>query len=235
MIKVACLTPTYGRHKNVENVLYMFLKQTYKHAHLFIFNNHPLPLQLKEPYLNVTLINRSTNELSKPFSNLGEIYNCAVHFIPDDFELITFMDDDDFYSNNHIEEGVKGYQRALKQKKIAYKPEKSYYWNIGDDPVLTSNNFEPSVFVKLSFIKEVGFHPTTTDQHLKWYDQLVRENKILIDPDGIPTLYYTWNNNVFKTSGAGKSFGMWSFNAFRSLSNDNGDGILEPIPILDIK
>ena len=234
MKSVLCITATCGRCYLMRRTLTNFINQDYKGPHtLLIYNNAHIPYSLDIPKdlpkeKTIILINNNiSKETGNPYSNLGEIYRDVLHYIPET-DLITFMDDDDQYIPNHITEGINGYLRAKLQKKIAYKPKYSYFKYDGKISV-TENTLEPSIFVESSHIKEWGFSDKTTEQHLQWVDPLVKENKILVDAYGKPTLIYDWSSPTptFKTSGDPNN--PENFNNYRNFSKDFGDGILSPL------
>jgi hypothetical protein len=254
-MKVYAIMATCGRHTLAERSLRFFLDQ--KHAddidhkdiyHLIIYNNSPITLSTDptlmegvEGYKRVELINQHIDQATgEPYANLGAIYNDLISHIDEikfDFAedaenpteyVIVHWDDDDIFLPNHLAEGMKGYRRALKQGKVAYKPEKSYYRHPGGIQLM-GNNLEPSVFVRGSHIQKHKYSLTTSDQHMPWFNALLSENAMLIDSMGPPTLIYNWGDTdipTFKTSGnAGHPK---NFDNYRNFSKDHGDGILTP-------
>jgi hypothetical protein len=262
---VICLCATCGRHTLMERSLRLFLEQDYEGKHtLLIHNNSEIPLKFidlrdlgliennKHVYLWNSHIDPKTN---KPYKTLGEIYNSELGYVQSlfilegkidfinmtykVFDIVTHWDDDDLFLPNHISEGVKGYLRAKEEDKLAYKPKQSWYRHAGGLTLL-ENNLEPSVFVDFDFLKETGYSDTTTEQHLQWYGKLGVEDKILIDPKGIPTLIYNWGDSVndttaytFKTSGDCSN--PENFNNYRKYSRDHGDKILTPWDKKDVQ
>jgi len=224
---VTCITATRGRHKCIERVVDMMTKQNYqgKFYHL-IYNNHPQELTL-DPNLDpekFILVNNSIDKVTgKEYTNLGAIYRDAITYVPEDTDIINFMDDDDMYSLNHISEGVAGYERG---GKLGYKPKKSYYKGPHGAITLVENTMEPSIFVNFGHVKQYGFSEETTAQHLLWVNGLVYNNQISVDPDGPSTLTYDWSQEIptFKTSG--NPMNPHNFQNYTNYSNDNGDLII---------
>ncbi len=233
-MKVFSIMATKGRNYCARRALKFFLDQDYEGEHtLLIYNNsvveQALHLPDKPSYKKVILLNKCiSDETNNFYKNLGQIYRDAIKFVPNDIDIINFYDDDDLYLTNHISEGVRGYKRALEQDKIAYKPAKSYYRS-NEEIILVENTLEPSIFVSALHVKKYKFSDTTTEQHLTWVDPLVKNNKMLIDREGIPTLIYNWGDNfpTWKTSGDSKNPN--NFQNYERFSQDHGDRIVFPI------
>lgn len=235
-MKIAAITATCGRHKCIERTISFFINQDYKDDHLLlIYNNSEVEQTLDHLQLpdnkKVILVNNHINlRTSENYSNLGDIYTDAMTFVPDEYDVITFMDDDDIFLPNHLSAGAQGLRRAHLRSDspyIAYKPAKSYY----RDPrgiSLMSNTLEPSIFVERKHIEQHGFSPVTTEQHLKWVNPLVINNQIFVDPEGLPTLIYNWGDHfpTFKTSG--NFHDPNNFNNYRKTSRDHGDLKITP-------
>lgn len=238
-MKIAAITATCGRHRCVERIVSFFIDQDYEGDHfLLIYNNSDVEQILDRPQLppnkRIMLVNNCINlKTSEKYNNLGDIYTDAITFIPDEYNVITFMDDDDIFLPNHLSAGAQGLRRAQLRSDspyIAYKPAKSYY----RDPrgiSLMSNTLEPSIFVDRKHIENYGFSPVTTEQHLQWVNPLVINNQIFADPDGLPTLIYNWGDTfpTFKTSG--DFHNPNNFENYRNNSKDHGDGIITPTNI----
>lgn len=247
-MKVTAICATAGRHTLMERSLRFFLDQKNDpdkdHIdifHFLIFNNSEVRVELDntlwegvDGYKSVQLINQHiSSRTGEPYTNLGDIYNDALKYIPDTTDIIVHWDDDDIFLPNHLYEGIKGFQRGKFGRVLpgdckAYKPAKSYYRHPRGIELM-SNTLEPSIFVDTSHILEHGYSYTTTDQHLKWVNPLVYEKKIFVDESGPATLIYNWGDTdipTFKTSGnAGHPN---NFNNYRNFSQDHGDGILTP-------
>jgi hypothetical protein len=148
-----------------------------------------------------------------------------MQFVPADTEVINFMDDDDVFFPNHVEEGVKG---LIKGGKIAYKPQKSYYRQRGNRISLVENVMEPSVFVKAEHVRQAGFGLETTAQHHQWLMPLAYKGEVYVDPEGKPTYICDWGQDIptFKTSGDPNH--PENFLNYEKHSTDKGDGIITP-------
>lgn len=225
--KVCLITATKNRHKCLERVVKFVLNQTSNDWVHLIFNNASEALRLntnlsKEKFI---LINNSLSyKTGKHYISLGEIYNDIIRHIPEDIRYVNFMDDDDIFLPNHVEEGLKGLERGGKK---AYKPKKSYYRYL-KKLVLAENVLEPSIFVEADHIRKYGFSDETTAQHHKWLSPLQQNGEIFIDEYGPPTFICDWSQEIrtFKTSGDPDNPN--NFNNYTHYSNDKGDGIITP-------
>lgn len=226
-MKVCLITCTKNRHRQLERVVRFVLDQTYTDWVHLIYNNSIADLRLNEnlPKDKFILINNNLNLKTKQaYKTLGEIYNDAITFIPEDAQLVNFMDDDDIYLPNHVEEGVKGYTKSgLK----AYKPKKSYYKH-GKRIDLMENVLEPSIFVEAAHIKKYGFGDESVAQHHQWLRPLEAERQILADPDGIPTYICDWSQEISTYKTSGNPSNPQNFETYASYSKDIGDGIITP-------
>ena len=228
MLKVCLITATKDRHRHLERVVRFALNQTYDNWVHLIYNNSKLPLRLNSnlPEGKFLLINKSLSlRTGKPYDNLGDIYSDIMTFVPEDVDVINFMDDDDVFLPNHVEEGVKG---LIRGGLTAYKPRKSWYKHAKEKAVLAENTLEPSIFVKVEHVKQYGFSPETTAQHLQWVNPLVYEKQIFVDSDGPATYICDWSQEIptFKTSG--DPHNPNNFLNYEHWSQDKGDGIITP-------
>jgi hypothetical protein len=241
-MKVCAIMATCGRHTLCERSLRFFLDQDYTDNHLLlIFNNSDISQrsgytnEIMDDYpLNkgVKVINQHIDsKTGKPYATLGAIYNDILKHIPDDTDIVTHWDDDDIFLPNHISEGVEGLHRANMGVDMfwkAYKPEKSYYRH-PHGIELMGNNLEPSVFVEFAYLKEYGYHDNTENQHMKWFQPLLEQQRMYIDRSGAPTLIYNWGDTdipTFKTSGNAGHIN--NFQNYRNFSQDHGDHVITP-------
>lgn len=226
-MKVCLITATKNRHRHLERLVRFVLNQTSSDWTHLIYNNAKDPLRLNAnlPKDKFVLINSPVNVTThKPYTNLGEIYMDVIKYIPEDCDVVNFMDDDDVFLPNHVEEGIKGLERC---GLLAYKPKKSWYKHLKTIQ-LAENTLEPSIFVKKEHVLKHGFSLETTAQHLKWVNPLILEGQILADPEGPPTYICDWSQEIptFKTSGNPSN--PQNFNNFSHFTNDAGDGIITP-------
>lgn len=230
-LNVLCLTLTCGRLNCLKRALALFLAQDYPYEHtMLIFNNSAVPQVLHLPddvpgNKHITLVNSPRNsKTGADYTSLGDIHNDALNFIPEDIDVVVHTDDDDLFLEDHISEGVKGYKRC---GKLAYKPKFSWYKH-SKGVELMENTMEPSIFINAQFLKETGYDGSkNVSQHLLWVHELLRRQEICSDPEGKPTLLYTWGiDPVYKTSGTGEN--PSNFGNYRAYSRDFGDGIVSP-------
>jgi len=234
-MKVCLITATKNRHTQLERVVRFVLEQTSSDWVHLIYNNAIRPLRLNNnlPKDKFILVNKHTfSTTGQPYTNLGDIYTDAMEYVPEDCDVINFVDDDDIYMPTHVEEGLKGLESS---GLLAYKPKKSWYRYLRGKPQLVENTLEPSIFVKTSHIKEYGFTSETTAQHKKWVDALVTNKQIKVDPDGKPTYLCDWSQEIgtFKTSGDPNNPN--NFQNYSNWSQDIGDGIITPVAAANVK
>jgi hypothetical protein len=177
--------------------------------------------------------NHISKETGEPYKNLREIYDDAMSELtlikPD---LLNIYNDDDMYLPNHISEGVNGYLRANANGQIAYKPKQSYVLDYNKSIYLNENVHEQSIFVEFKHVLKYGFYDDVS-QHMKWILPLNDNNKILIDPSGLPTYIYVWNQDIptYKISGRHDDKTTTfeeNFKAYRRFSNDH-NSVLRPL------
>lgn len=233
--KYCAITATKNRHTCLERVVTCFIKQDYEgDSTLLIYNNSSVPLELSPSLVypknkSIWLINNHIDYTTKkPYTNLGSIYMDALLHIPQGVDVVSFMDDDDIFLPHYVSSGVKGWEKAKKEGKLAYKPKRSYYKD-SRGITMAENVLEPSIFVDAVHLKKHGFNETNVDSHHKWLSPLVSEDKILVDGSGVPTFIYDWSGNipVWKTSGDPNN--PKNFENYANWSQDVGDGIISSI------
>lgn len=227
-MKACLITATKNRHTHLERLVRFSMNQTCQDWTHLIFNNSNQLLELSDvlPKDKYILINKSIcDRTNQPYNTLGDIYMDCLKFIPEDCDIINFMDDDDIYLKEHVECGIKGINSG---DYIAYKPAKSWFLQVGDKLDLVENTLEPSIFVRKDHVLENGFYLNTTSQHLKWIESGLRKNGIFVDPNGKPTYICDWSQKIpiFKTSG--DPHNPLNFNNYNKYSKDNGDNVITP-------
>ncbi len=228
--KVCLLTATKNRHKCIERIVRFVLNQTSNDYVHLIYNNSSIPLRLSKelPEDKFILVNNHISlRTGEPYKNLGEIYTDAITFVPEGVNVINFMDDDDIYFPDHVEEGIKG---LIRGEKLAYKPQKSYYRYLHEGG-LVENTMEPSIFVDFEHVKKYGFSEETTAQHHQWLNPLVNSHQIYVDPDGKPTFLYDWSQEISTYKTSGDPSNPENFHNYELRSNDVGDGIITPVSV----
>jgi hypothetical protein len=226
-MKVCLITATKNRHTQLERIVRFVLNQTSQNWTHLIYNNSPISQRLNKnlPEDKFVLVNNHIKlGTTENYKTLGEIYTDALKFVPEDCDVINFMDDDDIFFPDHVEEGLKGLEKG---GKAAYKPKKSWYRYL-NDLSLAENTLEPSIFVRKDWIQTYGFSPETTAQHLQWVKPLIQKNEIFVDEIGKPTYLCDWSQEIgtFKTSG--DPHNPHNFQNYEQWSKDSGDRIITP-------
>jgi glycosyltransferase involved in cell wall biosynthesis len=103
-----CLT--YNRHKLLEEVLYMFLNQTYENKELIIVNDQPnVEYYYDDPRVKIY-------NLKERFTSLGRKRNYAKSLASG--EYIFFTDDDDVYYTFHMEKMINFLENDLEHDAV---------------------------------------------------------------------------------------------------------------------
>lgn len=223
---VYSIIATKGRHKQLERVVGMALRQDYKGKHHILIYNNSRTKQVMgaydlKPNQTLQLINQSTvTSTGRNYRNLGEIFTDILQHIPHDV-VVNHMDDDDLYFPDHVKFGVEG---LLRFGKTAYKPRHSYYTD-ANGTSLTENVLEPSIFVWSNHLHTYGYNQDMLI-HQQWLEPLTTHDEIYVDTFGIPTYTYTWVGDVFHVSGNNcpENYDNHNLN-----STDEGDGIITPL------
>lgn len=232
-MKAIAIAGFYNRYKCITRIVRMFLLQDYEGEHiLLLYNNGPQEYTLGNIELpdnkKIILINNNKElKTGLPYTETGTIFNDCLTFVPKG-GACSFWDVDDFYSPQHISEGIKGYKKALLEGKLGYKPFKSWFKYVKEAPRLEHNTMEPSIFVDRNFLVETGMHPVTASYHMKWIDELKTSDRLLQDPSGKPTFLYWWggDDGVYKTSSGGDS--PEAFKRLRNWEKDQGSNVIWP-------
>ena len=230
---ICWLTATYGRITCLQRNIKCFLDQDYTGKHLMFIANTGKPIEkIEEIYPKDKLIT-IFNYSEYAFKSVGEKYQQAVKDIMTLYpgiEVIISADDDDIFLPNHLTEGNKGMNRAYEVGALAYKPQFSYFRS-NEGIIRNENVYEPSMFIDADYLSKTGFAPVSIRYHQQWLDPLVRDSKILVDPNGVSTFIYNWGDpwGVYKMSGRSLD-DRWNFEQHRKSSLDMGNGIITPTP-----
>lgn len=109
-MKILCLCPTYGKTPEViANSIQCFLDQTYKEAHLFIYDDlgnyrdaESITEELEGRVTLVSVLQRSSGIVAK-YERMLDLAN----FLGIDYDAIALWDDDDVYLPEHLANHVK--------------------------------------------------------------------------------------------------------------------------------
>lgn len=227
--RVVQLTLNYNRYNLMKRNLKSFLDQDYIGSHTLLIWNTGAPLELGELHLpdnkKVIIINSD-----KDYNSVGDKYNTAIEYLKD-FDVINILDSDDFALPTNISNGVKGFNRAKAQDKLAYKPLYNFFLN-GSSCSLSSNVHEGSIFVDLDHVYKWKFFENSVKYHDKWLLPLIQENKIFVDKDGKSSWIYTWGENIPTYKMSGKEDSKANYLSSQQLQNDTGNG-KKLIPLSD--
>jgi glycosyltransferase involved in cell wall biosynthesis len=99
---VTCVTPTYGRGRELSEAVECFLRQTYTPRELLICNDAPVAIEdvvcAESEDVFVTVLNRPL------FETLGHKYNFMLEMAQG--EIIAHWEDDDLFLPDHLEKTV---------------------------------------------------------------------------------------------------------------------------------
>lgn len=187
---------TYGRYTRVCESLACFLLQDWSERHLWILNNHPVPLYFEHPL--VTVLNEGERH-----QTLGHCRNRLLSFA--DGEFLRTHDDDDLWMPWAFSQGVERIGEAH-----AWKPTRSWFYdgqgNTGTtrrgSGRLVANAMEASVTWRTSFVRGVGYRNGEGDEHLPLLDGLGPKG-LAQDEMGEWTGYcYRWGCGEWHASGS---------------------------------
>jgi hypothetical protein len=233
-LKIVCLCLTAARHYCLERSVSFFLDQDYPNKHLIIYQNSPIPQKLDnriDPSLVTLINNHIDSKMAMRYTNLGDIYNDAIKYIPKDADIINFWEDDDNRPTYFLSEGVNGYKRATEAGKKAFKP-LTCIFRTAEKMEPVQNILEGSWFVNAQFVQENGFKSgVNVSHHEGWTGPLIRNNEFLSDDINTPNYVYNWGENiqVYKTSGAGETWD--NFINYHRFSQDHGDQVISRINV----
>lgn len=112
-MKILCLCPTYGKTPEViANSIQCFLDQTYKEAHLLIYddlgNYEPAAVSLAKEFKNITLVSSLQRCVG-----IVEKYERMIYladYLCLEYDAIALWDDDDIYLPEHLANHAKTLQ-----------------------------------------------------------------------------------------------------------------------------
>ncbi|SDE20329.1 hypothetical protein [Niabella drilacis] len=189
-MKIVGLTCTNGRFSHLERVVTCFLNQIAKEKHFVIFNNASIPITMK-PHKDITLINNHIDYITmEPYKHLGSIYRDAFSHIPPDTDLVSLMDDDDFYLPGHFADSTSILNKQSEYN--VWKPGR-YFKKLGLEDVQlreADNDLEGSCVVRYNYLKKKGFsEQQSLEVHSCWYKSAVNEKCLFIDHTQAPPSY----------------------------------------------
>lgn len=194
--KVCALMATYGRYSRVCESLACFLLQDWRERHLWILNNHPVPLYFDHPL--VTLLNEGERH-----KTLGDCRNRLLRFA--DGEFLRTHDDDDLWMPWAFTQGSERIGEGQ-----AWKPTRSWCYEgrgvsaLADDATcwLVANAMEASINWRTEFVRRIGYRNGEGDEHLPLLASLGKDG-LAQDEMGDWTGYcYRWGCGEWHASGS---------------------------------
>ena len=198
--QVACLTCTYGRFQQMRNCLAFFLAQDYPAKHLFVLNNHPVPLVAQPPsaVFPVTIFN-------EPSADPGIPRNRLLAKVGPEFSFVHTWDDDDAWLPWHLSQAVRQINVQPPGEvflNAAWKPARSWIHFTGSGEYkLNANNYEASMIVRSGFMRRVGYADASGNEHRPLLDALKAEEALGVTEVGARASYiYTWRGDFSHAS-----------------------------------
>lgn len=220
-------TITFNRFTLMQRSLYHFLNDKYQGRSILLIFNTGKSFELGHfdipPNKEIILINDQETD----FNSVGEKYNKALIYLPEEVETVNLKDEDDSTLDHHIQQGVT---KLLESGKSAWKPSQSYFHH-NNQLTLQSNVFEGSIFMKADHLRKYKFHSDkSVKYHDAWLHPLVANDDIIVDPTGIPSFLYDWSNpsylGTYKMSGRLES--QANYETSKIEAKDFGTGVLIP-------
>jgi len=185
MISIVC--PTYGRPRQLEELISCFLRRDVQDCHLFIVNDHPRQ-RLIFNHPEVTVINKPVR-----YPSLGEKRQDILSMIPSG--LWTTWDDDDIYLPGYLSYSLELHARfrspASKHMKCWQDSGKRLY------RIVPAGWMNTVLCDRDLFLRDSGFQPGTNNSCVPAISSLLR-NGHLIGPglwDKVPpTFIYRIDN-----------------------------------------
>jgi rfaE bifunctional protein nucleotidyltransferase chain/domain len=187
---------TYGRYARVCESLACFLWQDWPNRHLWILNNHPVPLHFDHPL--VTVLNEGGAH-----PTLGHARNRLLEFA--DGEFVRTHDDDDLWMPWAFSQGVERIGAAA-----AWKPTRSWWFDgytQKDAPLdqlrfeLAANVMEASVTWRTDFVRRVGYFNGEGEEHKSLFEALGQAGVGQHEMDSWAGYCYRWGCGEWHVSG----------------------------------
>ncbi|MFA5313828.1 MAG: glycosyltransferase family A protein [Methanomassiliicoccales archaeon] len=225
-MKVSCVCCTYGRFAILGRSLACWLYQDFPDSELIIYNTSPIPLQLHNKLRGfpIKVFNRSVNANGLPYSSLGEIRREALQQATGN--IYVCWDDDDLFLPWHISQGM---QHILKENKVAWMPEQSYFsYDGGKIYKHATNSMEASVLVSIREVLKYGFSNESGSEHLPWRRGLVDAEKLDEHCSVTPfeSYAYIWGEPLAPHKTSGDLRNPLNFENHKKYSDDFGEGKL---------
>jgi len=223
--------------------LAFFLAQDYPAKHLFILNNHRVPLVAQPPsaVFPVTIFN-------EPSADPGIPRNRLLAKVGPEFSFVHTWDDDDAWLPWHLSQAVRQINVQPPGEvflNAAWKPARSWMHTLPTDHwTLSSNNYEASMIVRSGFMRRFGYANASGNEHRLLLDALKAESALGVTEVGARASYiYTWRGDFSHASaslardmkaGVHEKTLAERDAAWRNLQTDPGDG-KTPLTPADIR
>jgi len=182
MKNIAGLTCTNGRFTYLRRLLTSFLQQDYENKFLLIYNNAKTPI-IMEPHRDVLLVNNHKDlQTGADYRDVGSIYRDALTLLPADIELVSMMDDDDFFLPHHFKMANNAFcnERNIK----VWKPGMFFFMESSGVTLMESNNnLEGSCVIERRFLDEAQFNLSSLEYNLKWLRKASESNQLFVDTE----------------------------------------------------
>lgn len=188
LVRVSCLTATYGRYSVLCEAVTCFVEQDYPDKELIILNNHPVPLKCDLP--QVTIFNEPEYE------TLGDCRNRLLELANGDF--VRTWDDDDLYMPWAISQGVENIGNA-----IAWKPAQSWGWRMDrDEMYLSGNKYEASWTTRTDIAKQFGYVSMSGGNEHNSLEDGIKSLGGIVKGNVRPSYIYRWGSGLVRISGS---------------------------------
>jgi glycosyltransferase involved in cell wall biosynthesis len=201
--KAVALCPTYHRPRLLEESIQCFLDQTWENKHLFILNDHQIPLQMDKKYSSITIMN-----VSKRYNSLGDKRNVLKYLaLQSGADFIFHWDDDDLYFPKRMEHSIKVMED---NPDIDVLSPSNCLWNLGEWKIIY-NNLESQCCIKSTYAKKNSYTTKNDCNDILDFFEKARQ-KGTIDRRASEEWYmiYRWGMGTFHLSGMGSNPENWS-------------------------
>jgi glycosyltransferase involved in cell wall biosynthesis len=191
-----CLT--YNRHKLLEEVLYMFLNQTYENKELIILNDQEnVEYYYDDPRVKIY-------NLKERFTSLGQKRNYAKNLATG--EYLFFTDDDDVYYTKHMEKLI-----TFLENNPEYDSVKNAFSHCSYDNVIDNYDGRHSLYFSGIAFRKNYTDMVDFDESLNVGEDIKYTNtsKLAHIDDGNTTHQYRWGMNCGHISGYGEDPAAW--------------------------